>query len=148
MTRWRLSRIGAGGPISIGAAQRAHRRRGAWALVAAMACAAPALGEQGEAASFFRKKIEPVLKANCYKCHSQAAPELRGGLRLDTRDGMRDGGDSGPAVVEGDVSESLLITAIKYADDFYQMPPDGKLPEKVIDDFVQWIEKGATDPRK
>src|SRR5262245_55013081 len=46
---------------------------------------------------FFEKKIRPVLVEHCYKCHSVEAKSPRGGLRLDSRDAIRKGGDTGPA---------------------------------------------------
>jgi cytochrome c553 len=96
----------------------------------------------------FEKKIRPVLVQECYQCHSaQAAADkkLKGGLLLDTGEATRKGGDSGPAVVPGKPSESLLVNALKHED--FEMPPKGKLPEAVIADFVKWIELGAPDPR-
>jgi hypothetical protein len=97
---------------------------------------------------FFEKKIRPVLVEHCYKCHSAESLEankLKGGLRLDTQGGTRAGGDTGPAVVPGKVSESLLISALRQ--ERFEMPPKGKLPDAVIADFVKWIEMGAPDPR-
>src|SRR5678816_856202 len=61
---------------------------------------------------FFEKKIRPVLVDKCYKCHSDKAEKLKGGLLLDTREGIRRGGDNGPAVVPGNLKESLLVDAI------------------------------------
>jgi len=98
---------------------------------------------------FFESKIRPVLVERCYSCHSaKAATEkkLRGGLLLDSRDGTRKGGDTGPAVVPGDVAKSLLIETLQYESSI-QMPPDGKLPEAILADFIHWIEIGAPDPR-
>lgn len=97
---------------------------------------------------FFEKKIRPVLVAHCYKCHSADAKSVKGGLLLDTREGLLTGGDSGPAIVPGKPNESLLINSLRYADDAYQMPPAGKLPGEVIADFEKWVEMGAPDPRE
>jgi len=94
---------------------------------------------------FFEQKIRPVLVARCYKCHSEGADKVQGGLLLDSREATRRGGDSGAAVVPGDLEESLLLSAIRY--ESYEMPPDGKLPDAVIADFAKWIGAGATDPR-
>src|SRR5262245_46656984 len=47
-----------------------------------------------EQVAFFEKKIRPVLVESCYKCHPAEAEKIKGGLTLDTRDGMRSGGDS------------------------------------------------------
>ncbi|MCX7397654.1 MAG: DUF1549 domain-containing protein [Planctomycetales bacterium] len=95
----------------------------------------------------FEKKIRPVLVAQCYACHSADAKEIKGGLALDTRDGIRKGGDSGPAVVPGDLKASLLIAAIRHEDGL-EMPPKQKLTEEQIADFVTWIRTGAVDPRE
>ena len=95
---------------------------------------------------FFEKRIRPVLVAECYECHSDESEELMGGLRLDTRDLTRNGGDSGPSVVPSDLDNSLLISAIRYED--FEMPPKGKLPDTTIRDFERWVEMGAPDPRE
>ena len=94
---------------------------------------------------FFENKIRPVLVDRCYKCHSEGANKIKGGLVLDTREGTRKGGDSGHAVVPGHVKDSLLISAIRHED--YEMPPNGKLPDSVIADFEKWVRMGAPDPR-
>ena len=100
---------------------------------------------QNAQAQFFESKIRPVLLKYCYECHSADATNLKGGLLLDTRESARRGGDSGAAVVPKDVDESLLVSALRY--ESFEMPPTGKLPDSVINDFVQWIEMGAVDPR-
>ncbi len=100
--------------------------------------------------AFFEAKIRPVLVERCYKCHSETATKVRGGLLLDTRDGIRRGGDTGPAIVPGDLSKSLLIKAIRYTNKDLAMPPEkngGRLPDAVISDFEQWVKMGAPDPR-
>jgi hypothetical protein len=99
----------------------------------------------GAGIEFFETRIRPVLVKHCYRCHSAEAKSSKGGLMLDTRAGTRQGGESGPAVVSGEVDESLLIDAIRHQT--FQMPPDGNLPENVIADFVKWVELGAPDPR-
>ncbi len=75
---------------------------------------------------FFEKKIRPILVDNCYKCHSQQSQKVKGGLLLDTREGLLKGGDTGPAIKPGDVEQSLLIKAVRYTDDDLQMPPKNK----------------------
>ncbi len=97
---------------------------------------------------FFETKIRPALIKHCYKCHSQDGDKIKGGLLLDTRDDALQGGDSGPALVPGDLIESLLFTAIQYNDSDLEMPPKYKLENDVIADFKKWIEIGAPDPRK
>ncbi|WP_064736162.1 PSD1 and planctomycete cytochrome C domain-containing protein [Chthoniobacter flavus] len=100
--------------------------------------------------AFFEKNIRPVLADKCYKCHSAQSEKVKGGLVLDTREGIRMGGDSGHAVVPGNLKESLLVTALHWQDKDLQMPPEkdgGKLPDNVIADFEKWIIIGAPDPR-
>lgn len=110
----------------------------------------PALGADNLAdTTFFETKIRPVLAEHCYECHSRETGKSKGGLLLDTRQGIREGGDSGPAVVPGDPSKSLLLTAIKHSDPDLEMPPKKpKLTEAVITDIEAWIKNGAVDPRE
>ena len=101
-----------------------------------------------EQLEFFENQIRPVLVERCDRCHSQAAAEkgqLKGGLLVDSREGLRNGGDSGAAIVPGKPGESLLLESLRY--ESFEMPPDGKLSEDVIVDFEQWIASGAADPR-
>ena len=87
-----------------------------------------------------------MLVARCYKCHSQEAENLRGSLLLDSQPGWMAGGDSGPAIVPGDPTASLLIKALQYDGDV-QMPPEGKLPDTEIATLTEWVKRGAPDPR-
>src|SRR5438034_5075501 len=84
---------------------------------------------------FFKKKIRPILVDNCYKCHSHESEKLKGGLLLDSREGLLKGGDTGAAIVPGDTEKSLLIKAVRYTDDDLKMPPKGKklLNEQITD---------------
>ena len=99
-----------------------------------------------EELKFFESKIRPVLVEQCYRCHS-SEEKIRGGLSIDSREGIRHGGDSGPAVVPGDLRGSLLWTAINWAEEDYEMPPKKRLPASTVADFKEWIEMGAPDPR-
>ncbi len=114
-----------------------------------LALAFPAFGaDDGTGREFFEAKIRPVLIERCYSCHSVEAAKAKGGLKLDSRDGLRAGGDSGPAVVPGKPDESLMLQAIERGGDVEPMPPKGKLPDPVIADFRRWIQHGAVDPRE
>ena len=94
---------------------------------------------------FFESKIRPVLVRECYSCHSEQTGQAKGGLRLDSKIRMEVGGSSGPAVVAGNLEESMLWNAINYQD--YRMPPRKQLTSRQIADFREWIEMGAPDPR-
>ena len=96
---------------------------------------------------FFESKIRPLLIQHCYECHSSDADEYEGGLSVESREALLKGGDSGAAIVPFKPAESWLMAAIEYSDDFYQMPPESKLPPEVIAVFKKWIEMGAPDPR-
>src|SRR5690349_2512268 len=75
---------------------------------------------------FFEARIRPVLVEHCYSCHAADAKILRGGLLLDSREGLQGGGDSGqPCIVAGKPEESSLIAALKH--DGLQMPPEKQL---------------------
>lgn len=97
---------------------------------------------------FFENKIRPVLAEKCYKCHSQSAERVKGGLLLDTREATLRGGDNGPAVVPGHPDKSLLIKAVRYTDADLQMPPKTKLSDAQIADLEAWVKMGAPDPRE
>jgi len=121
-----------------------------WYYVLGTACltAAPAPKLTPAQSDFFEKKIRPVLVKDCYKCHSAEGGRIKGGLRLDTRDGLLKGGESGPAIVPGNPDRSLLIRAIRYRDQNLQMPPDDKkLSAAQIADLEAWVRMGAPDPR-
>ena len=100
-----------------------------------------------EQIQFFEKKIRPVLVQNCIQCHSQTQGKIKGKLALDSREGLRRGGESGPAIVPGKPEASLLIRAIEHSDESLKMPPSKKLSEDIVADFKHWIRTGAADPR-
>lgn len=111
-----------------------------------------ALGQAGAAeadaagVAFFEKNIRPVLANNCYQCHSAEARNLKGGLFLDSKQGMLDGGDSGPVIRPGKPAESRLLQAIRHEGKL-KMPPRDKLSGQVAAHFAEWIRMGAPDPR-
>ena len=96
---------------------------------------------------FFEKEIRPLFHQHCYECHSAEKGKAKGGLVLDRRDGWAKGGDSGPAIVPGDPSASLLIRAIGYKNNDLKMPPKYRLTEAEQAALAKWVESGAPDPR-
>jgi hypothetical protein len=117
------------------------------ALALTLAVPAAAAGPDRAGVEFFERKVRPVLVQHCYQCHSAQSRSVKGGLRLDSREGLLKGGDSGPAVVPGKAEESPLLTAIRYTDAARRMPPRNRLPESVVADVEKWIGMGAPDPR-
>ena len=96
---------------------------------------------------FFETKIRPILVHHCLDCHGPDQQE--GKLRLDSMAGWKRGGKTGPAIVPGDPSSSLLAKAVSYQDDRLKMPPDKKdqLTRQQVEDITTWIRQGAIDPR-
>ncbi len=115
-------------------------------LVLSLAVASVARGDDA-GIEFFEKRIRPVLVQHCSECHAADSKKLGGRLLLDSRDGVKKGGESGAAIVSGKPDESLLIKAVRYSDDNVKMPPKGKLPAAAIADLEEWIKLGAPDPR-
>lgn len=96
--------------------------------------------------TFFEEKIRPALAEHCYKCHSAKAVKLKGGLRLDHREGLLKGGETGPAISTAKPDDSLLLKSLRHPDKDQLMPPDGKLPDEVIANFEKWVRAGAPFP--
>ncbi len=92
---------------------------------------------------FFEKRVRPVLTERCIECHGPEKQEA--GLRMDALDNLVKGGDSGPAIVPGDSSRSLLVQAIRHENQL-AMPPDSNLTESEIAGLQQWVDDGAVWP--
>ncbi len=110
-------------------------------------CAAPPDGGDARGVEFFENQIRPVLANACYECHSRQSQKAKGGLLLDSREGLLKGGDSGPVLVPGDPDQSLLIKAVRYKDEDLRMPPAGKkLTGAQVADLEAWVKMGALLP--
>ena len=102
-----------------------------------------------EGLEFFEKNVRPIFAEHCYECHSIEKGSSKGGLILDSRDGMLKGGDQGPAVVPGNVAKSLLLLAVHYGDPEIAMPPKkkgGKIADAKIAALEKWVKMGAPAP--
>lgn len=117
-------------------------------LACSIALAANVKAADPDGTRFFQEKIAPVLKAECFRCHSAGSEKLRGGLRLDVREAILEGGDSGPAVVPGKSEESLLIQAIRHEDGLAMPPKKPKLSDQIIADFTRWVDAGTATLRQ
>ena len=105
-----------------------------WIVILA---AMPATGDEG-----FEKHVRPLLIDRCFKCHSSA--KVSGGLRLDSREAILKGGDSGPAAISGKPSESRMIQAVEHRGEL-RMPKE-KLPEAEIARLKDWVARGLPWP--
>ena len=119
-------------------------------VIAGLAIAAVASASHSDGSSpeleFFETKVRPLLATHCYECHSAESKKLQAGIRVDFRDGLLSGGDSGPALVPGQPDGSLLIEALRY--ESFEMPPKGKLPAAEIEIIERWVAMGAPWPEE
>ena len=113
------------------------------AVVAVLFPAAACALSPTAADDHFERFVRPLLVKRCHSCH--AGDKAQGGLRLDSRMALLQGGDSGPAIEQGRPLESLLIRAVSHADGL-QMPPDGRLEGQQIEDLINWVAAGAVWP--
>ncbi|MCA9428576.1 MAG: hypothetical protein KC994_26090, partial [Candidatus Omnitrophica bacterium] len=88
---------------------------------------------------YFESKVQPVLEANCYECHSHET-KMEAGLTLDSLEGALRGSDFGRVIEPEKPEESLLISAIQYTNKDLHMPPKKKLPEEEIAVLVEWVK--------
>ncbi|HKB41015.1 MAG TPA: c-type cytochrome domain-containing protein, partial [Gemmataceae bacterium] len=101
----------------------------------------PSAGPQ--AVEFFEKRVRPLLADRCLSCHG---PERqRGGLRLDTKQGLLRGSDNGPVVVPGRPEKSRLLQAVRHEGEV-KMPPKGKLSPEAVADLDHWVRLGVPWP--
>lgn len=101
-----------------------------------------------EQVQFFESKVRPIFVEHCYECHSAAADEVEAELLLDSKWGWMTGGESGPAIIPGNLDDSLVIDAVRYQENkVTAMPPRSKLADKEIEILEKWVQMGAPDPR-
>lgn len=101
------------------------------------------LDERAVQSEFFESQVRPLLLSQCADCHG--AEDQSGGLRIDSLSSLLEGGDTGPALVPGDIESSLLIRAIRQAGEL-RMPPDSRLNKAQVSVLESWIAMGAPWP--
>jgi len=97
-----------------------------------------------EGDTLFITKVKPVLDGQCLRCHGSSLP--RGGLRVDSREALLQGGGRGPAIVPGHPEQSLLIEAVNQTGEL-KMPRKGKLSDEEIQALADWVKVGAPWPK-
>jgi len=118
------------------------RRLSVICILISAACAAPA----PEQIEFFEKSVRPVLADHCYKCHG--AEKQKGDLRLDSREAILKGADTGPVVVPGDPAKSSLIQSIRHEIDNKMPEKAPKLSQEKIAALTAWVKMGLPWPAK
>ncbi len=117
-------------------------RRRFWAVffgvAAGVGAVGPASAARAEEPLSFEKDARPIFKAYCLECHGGEA--TKGDLDLRLKRFAEKGGESGPALVAGNVDESYLLERMRAG----EMPPgDKKVPDDQIDVIERWIVQGA-----
>ncbi len=114
----------------------------ATAFVVSLLCFMPQAEGEDDAELFFESEIRPILVEHCVACHG--ATEQNGGLRLDSKQALLKGGESGAAAVAGS-ADSLILKAVTRSGDL-AMPPDEPLTEVQIAALRKWVELGLPWP--
>ena len=97
-------------------------------------------GGPPQATVLYSVDIQPIFNQVCIHCHGGA-----GGLGVENRDALLDGGNSGQVVIPGNGDGSLLIRILDGRAQ-PQMPEDsGPLLDAQIDAIKTWIDEGAQD---
>ncbi len=93
----------------------------------------------------FEEDIEPIFRENCTKCHARGKAE--GGFRIDVRDLVLIGSDSGIVVETGNSEKSYLTHVISGVDPSTKMPPQGEpLSDEQVGLIRAWIDQGLPWP--
>jgi len=100
----------------------------------------------GAAPVDYVREVKPLLAENCYGCHGPS--QQKHGLRLDTADLARKGGENGPAMQAGQSRASLLVRVIRGEHDSLSRMPYKKAPlsPAKIELIARWIDEGAKAP--
>ncbi len=96
----------------------------------------------------FTKEIQPILQASCVQCHANNS--AKGGLSMDTREGLLKGGESGPAIEIGKSGDSTLISLVSGIDidsDMIMPKKGNRLSANEISQLRAWIDQGAPWPK-
>lgn len=103
-------------------------------------------GVDPASAEFYTTNVEPILKANCYRCHG-GGQNHRGGLKMDTRANLMHGGKDGAVLTPGHPEQSRLITLIRHEGPAADpMPPKSKISDADIATITAWVKAGAAMP--
>ncbi len=130
-----------------GQGRRGNRANMRWMVGLLLVALSHPVGADGGAPVEYAANVQPILERHCYSCHAGA--EVQADLRLDTAAGAIRGGNSGPAIVVGNSSASLLIKRVTGTGGFERMPPeDGPAPlsDAQIAVLAKWIDQGAHAP--
>ena len=103
----------------------------------------PTAKPTAEQVEHFEKHVRPLLVEQCVSCHGPK--KQKGGLRLDTAEGLKKGADEGPVVVPGSPDTSSLIKSVRRKGE-YAMPPEKGLTADQVATLEAWVKTGAVFP--
>ncbi len=95
-------------------------------------------------AELYGDLVVPIMTSKCMSCHNPN--KLKGSLRLDTPEGILEGGENGPIVDRQNLAQSELLKLIHLPiEDDRHMPPRGKKPlsRDELAVLSWWVETGA-----
>ena len=115
-------------------------------LVLAVAAADLTAQDGADDLRFYRDEVQPVLEANCYRCHGDRSVKIRGDLWLRTRTNVLRGGHSGPIVDLVEPEQSRILRFINHEDREHRMPPKEKLANADIAALTEWVHRGVPMP--
>ena len=119
------------------------------ALLLVLPCLSWAKADKSEGERLFSLKVSGLLESKCLACHSAKEGKTKGDLDLSSLKDMLAGGETSDQVlVPGQPDKSLLMTAIQWKDEDYEMPPkeNDRLSEQQIGWIGKWIRLGAPWP--
>lgn len=90
----------------------------------------------------FAHQVAPILKEYCGKCH--IGDKKKGGLSLNSRESLIQGGESGKTVFPGKPEKGDFLVRLSSTDNQLRMPPEGaRVPPEKIEILKKWIQEGA-----
>src|ERR1700730_6732218 len=89
----------------------------------------------------FKEHVRPILVQRCFRCHGGKSVEAE--FSLADREELLRGGHSGPAIVPGHASQSLLYQLIAHVREPHMPHNAAKLPASAVTKIADWIESGA-----
>ena len=111
-----------------------------------MLCLAFPLTAQAASETRFAHDVQPILQTYCAQCHLPGGEgQLASGFQVDSYANLMAGGRSGPVVVPGQPSASLMYRLMAGEVNYpLRMPHFQELiPERSLETIERWILQGA-----
>jgi cytochrome c553 len=91
----------------------------------------------------YTRQVQPILTAHCVDCHG--GKKTKSGLDLTSLEKVLAGASSGPVVVAGSASQSLLVQLMDPKADPH-MPPKGQVPPEQVAAIAKWVNELKASP--